>query len=352
MTILVRQAGLCHFIVPFLMVCNAWNGAQAMGDLRLIKEVRQKGMVFALQFSPDGKTLVSSTAIGDSSPFASSFLTVFEAATLKQLYGPLRFRNGGGFSFSPDSKTIAAFAKDCPFIEVTTGETLFRMKGECAPTYAGAQWLVSRGEKGLSIYDSQSRKLKRVVGPNTTRFVSRAATAQSDSVVLLDIDGNLYILELPDGDIRFLRRFPWHPVWMRYSHEKQLVFFPPKLHEHLGEIYNIKTGATLEVNCDHYGSGGEFSPGGEELAVCTFSGLLVYDTASGKELSKLPLHKLGAGDVYDDVYSVAYSPDGKLLASGGGWYDRKVKLWAIEPLASGGHRQSGDTIRNREDTQP
>ena len=70
-----------------------------------------------------------------------------------------------------------------------------------------------------------------------------------------------------------------------------------------------------------------YSPDGKTLASASYDGTLkLWDVAGGKERATLKGHT-------DAVLCVAFSPDGKALASAG--YDTTVRLWdpAIHELA-------------------
>ncbi len=78
------------------------------------------------------------------------------------------------------------------------------------------------------------------------------------------------------------------------------------------------------------------SPDGKVIASCAGRAVYLWDAATGKELQRLEAHPLGAT-------SIAFSPDGKALASGG--RDNLIRLWGpatgkqVRELR--GHRGSG-----------
>ena len=63
-----------------------------------------------------------------------------------------------------------------------------------------------------------------------------------------------------------------------------------------------------------------YSPDGQHLAVGSSIGIWIYDTETGQELDLFPENTT-------DVISIAYSPDGKTIASGG--LNATIRLWDV-----------------------
>src|SRR5262249_37232992 len=75
-----------------------------------------------------------------------------------------------------------------------------------------------------------------------------------------------------------------------------------------------------------------FTPDGKQLITCSLdNSLKLWDVASGNLVREFKAHKVKDFEKghQDGVFSAAFSPDGKWLASGSGGLERIIKIWNV-----------------------
>jgi WD40 repeat protein len=307
------------------------------GGAAPVQRWEEEGFVYAIAFSPDGKTLVSSSG---------NRVRLREAATGKEL----RVFAGHGaevsaVALSPDGKTAASggWDKTVRLWEAATGKELHTLAAHEGRVRSLAfspdgRTLASAGDdRTIRLWAVAAGKAGRVLAG--VRAEVEAVAFSPDGHYLASVDGTATRLWDP-GTGKEIRN--WSRVTARPGDTPPLVHsvaFSPdgrRLAAGIGNfvrVWDVGTGRGVATLQGHPPlvviNGLAFSPDGKTLA--SGSGmsssmdhgeqkcLRLWDVASGKELFALDGHP-------DGIYSLAFSPDGKQLASAG---HKGVVIWKV-----------------------
>ncbi len=260
------------------------------------------GPVWSVAFSPDGQTLAS--ASGDNT------IALWDIASA-QLRSILSGHTGAVLSvaFGPDGQTLASGSEDATVIvwDLRSGKLLKRLTGHAGAVYTVAfrdkQTLASGGcgkLNGGTCTLAEIRLWDIVTGNMLGQPL--VTETKSPSSIAFSPDGETFALG--DGDIISLGGITARQFTLRLT-------------GHTGPVWSMA-----------------FSPNGQTLASASADNtVILWDVTSGKRRVTLGGHT-------NAVLSAAFSPDGQTLASGSN--DTKVILWDL--VASLSNNTSSDSL--------
>jgi WD40 repeat protein/serine/threonine protein kinase len=289
----------------------------------------------SLAFSPDGKLLASKSGgerVG--STRVPEEVKVWVAQTGQEIPGLHEHSDGSlVFVFSPDGKRLAIAGQQSrmPRIKVcdtTTGREIFTLFGHTASVSSlafspdGKRLASGSGDRTVRLWDLQTgQEIRTLAGHGqSVRSVAfspdgnRLASAYNYMVKVWDVQKAPETLDLKGDHIAAISPDFRHVASASTDNSVKVW------DAHSGQEIVIFKGHTNTVQ------GLAFSPDGKRVASGEGAGrgakpvpglVKVWDAQTGQELLSLKGHKTG-------VWSVAFSPDGKRLASDGGG---ELKLW-------------------------
>jgi WD40 repeat protein/serine/threonine protein kinase len=294
---------------------------------------RHGGQVNGVAFRADGRRLASAGNDG--------FVKVWDGSTWAEV---LSFRAAAGpvngVSYHPDGKSLATAGADgaVKVWDANSGRPRVTLKGHAGPVLAVAhdpsgRRLASAGADGtVRLWDAETRKELSVLKGHQGEVRSVAfspdgrllASGGADETVRVwDTGRGEEVLRLR-GQVGTVQGLAFNPAGtlLASSHDQTLI---------LWEVPGGRKVRTLEGHTNRV-EGVAFSPDGRRLASASMDHLVkVWDVRSGQETLTLRSNDRGTSSL---ALCVAFHPNGRLLASGGGYVGHgEVRLWDARPLA-------------------
>jgi WD40 repeat protein len=294
--------------------------------------------VKAVAFSPDGKTLASGAAW--------ECIRLWDVATGEGKHPSEGHRGSVDcLRFSSDGATLISIGRDRRVLEwdparqtarqrfswTARGISTFALSPD-GDTLAAAGW----PDYEVRLWDVRSGKPGRLLGKHQKRILTLAFSPDGRLVASGGEDPVIHVWDVRDGkEVRKFTGFASAVSCLRFSPDgKALAGGMMTQGGALGEstlyLWDVASGKELVQLDSHEFSWGTplaFSPDGKVLAAGGGGEqtpmVRLWDTATGKELCRHTWHR-------EPVAAVAFSPDGKLVASGPsflGTRDNSVQVW-------------------------
>ncbi|RLS85952.1 MAG: hypothetical protein DWI06_00800 [Planctomycetota bacterium] len=352
-----------------------WD-AETGKELQTFKRLTSK--VASVSFSLDGKRLLSSSEDSDGGDKNkdANHLKMWDLSTGKELDGLFNKQKGivTAATFSPDGKKIVSAGNNGKITIWTASEKLDKtlLQGEMSDIVVVdiknneiiawnskgeiKHWDFKTGEKikennltseikggsllnddrnlvvwddlfNIWLIDVINEKPKIKIEGNKTSTIRFFANEKK--AIIIDKKGNLKTFDLETGtEIKSTLLGSWNSSNATFSPDGKKIVgtnkYPYGNEDYSIKIWDAGTGKELQTLKGHtsYVKSVSFSPDGKKIASGSWdNSIKIWDAETGKELQTLDGHT-------SYVESVSFSPDGKKIASGS--WDKSIKIWDAE----------------------
>jgi WD40 repeat protein len=278
-----------------------------------------EGSVWSVAFSPDGKDLARSSS--------DNTVRLWEVATGNEIR---RFQGHEdsvwSVAFSPDGKDLASasFDNSVRLWEVATGNEIRRFKGHESSFWSAAFSPDGRVLASSSL-DDTVRLWEVATGTEIRRFqghkysvLSAAFSPDGRALSSTSEDNSVRLWEVATGNE--IRRFQGHKNPVAFSPDGNALASASE--DNTVRLWEVATGNEIRRFRGHENPllSVAFSPDGKDLASSSGNSVRLWKVANGNEIRRFRGHEYS-------VVSVAFSPDGKALASAS--RDDTVRLWEV-----------------------
>jgi WD40 repeat protein len=289
------------------------NGGLRVWDISTGQEINAK-QVYVFDLQKEGRKAINWLSMSLDGRFIASGNTkaevnIWNAATLEQLSVPIDYnKNMAVLALSPDGSQLALADSDpktgsLPFvkvIEVPSGRNM-RQLGSFTPAVTSVafspddRWLAIGGSVGVQFWEVATGQMLHGLGANSGSIWTLSYRPDSKQLATSHYGDRVSIWESVSGR----------------------------------EVKNVSSGASGGA----WGRSIAYSPDGRNLAmswkslransfVVMDAGVQILDAATGQETRTLK------GDTTRESLGIAFSPDGKTLASSHG-FDKTLKVWNV-----------------------